>query len=200
MKPAVLLRDPVQVLISTLAGEVLTDIALMNVGMRKPLLSLIKPLSSNNPGASSAEIALEGVDEVPTLISPSLTSFSPINDNYCVGPTPIQVTQVQLDLQSVQNKVFFKTHSVNNLVSKTVSNPVISKTVNLVVAKTLKLDHVANHAHTVPLHRLPQKKGLSPGQSLNRIKHVKGVCCVNPCLSAPLVPNVPNAVIRQSPS
>ena len=39
-----------------------------------------------------------GVDEVPTLVSPSLTSISHINDNYWVGPTPIQVAQVQLDL------------------------------------------------------------------------------------------------------
>ena len=44
----------------------------------------------------------------------------------------------------------------------------------------------------------PQKKGLSPGHSVNKIKHVKGVCCVNPCLSVPSVPNVPNAVIEQS--
>ena len=66
---------------------------------------------------------------------------------------------------------------------------------------TLKSDvscHAVTHAHIVPLHRLPQKKGLSPGQSMNKIKHVKGVCCVNPCLSVPPVPNVPNAVIRQA--
>ena len=122
--------------------------------------------------------------EVPTLVSPSLTSISPINDNYCVGPTPIQVAQVQLDLQSIQKKVFSKTQSVNNS-----------------VLKTLKLGvscHAVNHALTVPLHGLPQRKGLSPDQSLNRRKHVKGVCCVSPCLSAPLVPNVPNAVIEQN--
>ena len=53
-------------------------------------------------------------------------------------------------------------------------------------------------AYIVPLHGLPQRKGVSPDQSLNRIKHVKGVCCVNPCLSVPPVPNVPNAVIEQS--
>ena len=97
--------------------------------------------------------------------------------------------------------MFSKTQSVNNSVSKTCSNPVVSKTVNPVVTKTLKLDvscHAVNHALTVPLHGLPQKKGLSPDQSLNRIKYVKGVCCVNPCLSARLVPNIPNAVIEQN--
>ena len=112
-----------------------------------------------------------------------------------VSPTPIQVTQ------SVQNRVFSRAQSVDNSVSKTASDQIVSKTVDTVVAKTLKLDvsyHAVTRAHTVPLHGLPQKKGLSPDQSLNRIKHVKGVCCVNSCLSNPLVPNVPNAVIEQS--
>ena len=203
MKPAVSLRDPDRVLLSTLAGEAPTGTALMSVGIRKPLPPLIKPLNSNSPEDSLAGIVLGGVgmDGVPTLVSPSLTSISPINDNYCVGPTPVQVTQIQLDLPSVQNRVFSRAHSVNNSISKTVSNPVVSKTINPVVAQTLKLDvscHAVFHAPIVPLHGLPQKKGLSPDQSLNRIKHVKGVCCVNPCLSAPLVPNVPNAVIEQS--
>ena len=137
LKPAVSLRDPDRVLLSALAGEALTDTALMNVGIGKPLPPLITPLNSNNPGDSSAGIALEGVDEVPTLVSPSLTSISPINDNYCVSPTPIQVDPVQLDLQSVQNMVFSKTQSVNN--SKSVSSPGFSKTVNPVVPKTFKV-------------------------------------------------------------
>ena len=140
-----------------------------------------------------------GADEVSTLVSPSLNNTSPINDNYCVSPTPVQVNQVQLDPQSAI--VFSRAQNVNKLVSKTVSNPVVSKTINPVVAQTLKLDvscYAVTHAHIVPLHRLPQKKGLSPDQSMNKIKHVKGVCCVNPCLSVPPVPNVPNAVIKQS--
>ena len=141
------------------------------------------------------------MDGVPTLVSPSLINISPINDNYCASPTSIQVPQVQLDQSVVQNKTLLKFQKLSSSLVQTVINPVGSQTVIPVVSETLKLDvsyHVAVHAHTVPLHGLPQKKGLSPDQSLNRIKHVKGVCCVNPCLSAPLVPNVPNAVTKQS--
>ena len=42
----------------------------------------------------------------------------------------------------------------------------------------------------VTFHGQPQRKGLSPGPGLNRIKFVKGVSCVSRCLSAPSVPNV----------
>ena len=131
-----------------------------------------------------------GTDEVSTLVSPSLNNISPINDNCCVGPTPIQENQVQLDPQSTIE--FSRAQNVNKLVSKTVSNPVVSKTINPVFAQTLKLDvscHAVTHAHIVPL---------SSHQSMNKIKHVKGVCCVHPCLSVPHVPNVPNAVIEQN--
>ena len=40
----------------------------------------------------------------------------------------------------------------------------------------------------------PQKKGLSPVQSLNKIKYVNNVSCVSPCLFAPNVQNVHNVV------
>ena len=179
MKLAVLLRDPDRVLLSTLAGEAPTGTDLMNIGIRKTLLPLLK-LNNNSLGDSSVGVVPGGVgaDEVSTLVSPSLNNTSPINDNYCVSPTPVQVNQVQLEPQSAI--VFSRAQNVN---------------------KTLKLDvscHAVTHAHIVPLHGLPQKKGLSPDQSMNKIKHVKGVCCVNPCLSVPPVPNVPNAVIKQS--
>ena len=58
--------------------------------------------------------------------------------------------------------------------------------------------HVVPHVPLVSLHGHPQKKGTCPDHTVNRIKHVKGVCCVNPCLSVPPVPNVPNAIIKQS--
>ena len=58
--------------------------------------------------------------------------------------------------------------------------------------------HVANHAHTVSFTGPPQKKGLSPDLLWNKIKYVKGVSCVSPCLFAPLVHNVPNVVKGQS--
>ena len=103
MKSAVSLRDPDRVLLGTLAGEVPTDINLMNVGIRKPLPLLIQPLNSNSLGGNSIGAVLQGVDGAPSLVSPSLPNTSPINDN-CTGPTSIQATQVQLDQRVVQDK------------------------------------------------------------------------------------------------
>ena len=57
---------------------------------------------------------------------------------------------------------------------------------------------VVNRVPSVHSHGPPQKKGVSPGQCLSKIKHVKGVFCVNPCLSVPFASNVPNEVIGQS--
>ena len=50
------------------------------------------------------------------------------------------------------------------------------------------------HAPSVHTIGHPQKKGLSPTQLLKRIKHVKSVSCVDPCLFAPNVQNVPSVV------
>ena len=93
------------------------------------------------------------MDGVPILVSPSLTRISNTNDNYCVGPTHIQVNQCRLDLPNIQ--------TVQNLVKlgpRTFSIQKLSK-------KTLKSDvscHAVSHAHIVLLYRLPQRKGLSP--------------------------------------
>ena len=174
---------------------------LMNVGIRKPLLPLITQTNNNNNlGDSLVGVVSEamGLVEVPILVSPSLTSTNHINDNYFVSPTSFQVNQLQLDLSKVQKEMCSGTQFTDKLVSRTVSQPVFSKTINSVVSQTLKLDvscHAVTRAHIVPLHGLPQRKGLSPDHSMNKIKHVKGVCCVNPCLFVPPVLNVPNAVI-----
>ena len=40
----------------------------------------------------------------------------------------------------------------------------------------------------------PQKKGIRPVPSVKEIKHVKGVSCVNPCLSAQVVESAPHVV------
>ena len=62
MKPAVLLRDLDRVLLSALAGEAPTDIALMSVGIKRPLpLPLIKHLSNSSRGDSSVGVGLEDV-------------------------------------------------------------------------------------------------------------------------------------------
>ena len=163
-KHEVSLRDLDRVFLSTLAGEVPTGIDLMNAGIRKPLPPLIKPLNNNSLGDNSAGTVLVGVDGVPTLVSLSLTNTSPINDNYCVGPTSIQFPQVQLDPKVVQNKVYSKVQGLNSSPIPIVKNPVVSKTLKLDVSY-----HVVDHAHTVPLRGPPQKKRLSPLQPLNRI-------------------------------
>ena len=104
---------------------------------------------------------------MPTLVSPSLNNISPINDNYCVGPTSIQVNQFQLDLPKVQKGMYPRAQITDKLV--------FPRTINPVVTHTLKLNvscHAVTHAHIVPLHGLPQRKGLSPDHSMNEIKHV----------------------------
>ena len=57
---------------------------------------------------------------------------------------------------------------------------------------------VVNPVCTVLSHGHLQKKGVGPGNCLNKIKHVKDVLCVNPCVFVPSVPNVPNAVTEQN--
>ena len=72
--------------------------------------------------------------------------------------------------------------TINNLVGSDILNP---------------LDvccHVVSHVPTVHSHGLPQRKGVSPGHCLSKIKVF---FCVNPCLFVPPVPNVPNAVAEQ---
>ena len=84
--------------------------------------------------------------------------------------------------------------SVSYRQSQTVTSSVVSKTLSL-------LDvcyPVVNHVPTAHSHGPPQKKGVSPGQCLIKIKHVKGVSCVSPCLSVPFAPNIPNAVAGQN--
>ena len=48
--------------------------------------------------------------------------------------------------------------------------------------------------HSVHTIGHPQKKGLSPAWWLKRIKDVKGVSCVDPCLFAPNVQSAPSVV------
>ena len=113
--------------------------------------------------------------EVPTLVFPRPSHTSTSNDNYCVVSKTLHVDLIRRD------PVCYKTQLSNR--------------------KTLKLDvsyPVVFHAPSVHSRGPPQKKGVRPAPCQNKIKHVKGVCCVNPCLSAPSVPNVPNAVSEQN--
>ena len=91
MKPAVLLRDHDRVPLSTLGRKAPTDTDLMTIRIEK-LLPLLNrpPNSSNSLGDSSVGVVpgeAEG-DGVPTLISPSHSHTSHINDSYWFGPTP----------------------------------------------------------------------------------------------------------------
>ena len=106
---------------------------------------------------------------------------------YLGGPTVKLVHQIQLDpqcqdksvssnisldkFQTVNKVPFFKHES-----RRTVYCPVVSP-----------VRSVLSHGH-------PQKKGVSPGNCLNKIKSVKSVFCVDPCVFAPIVPSVPSAV------
>ena len=182
-------------LLSILAGEVLTDTDLMNAESKNLQAPLTKLLNSSL-GDSSAGVDPEAVDgvEVPILVSLNHVHTSPTNDNYGSGPNTVQVSQAQLDPEISQKKDLVVSSQVpNKLATQTVVKPVVHKTVNLDVCY-----HVANHAHTVSFTGPPQKKGLSPDLLWNKIKHVKGVSCVSPCLFAPLVHNVPNVVKGQS--
>ena len=196
-------QGPDPVLLSTLAGEAPTNTNPTNAGIKRPLLPLNKLPNDN----SSLGVSLVGVvpgdtdvDGVPTLVFPSPSLTSTINDNYCVGPTSMHVNSVQL-VPNFQNKVFQKTQLLKGSLVQTVSSSVVSKTLNPVISGTVNLDvsyPVVNLAPTVLSHWPPQKKGVSPSQSQNKIKHVKGVCCVSSCLSAPHILTVPNAVSRQN--
>ena len=172
MKPVVLLRDP-DLHISTLAGEDHTGIDHTTVRIGNLLPHLNRRLNNSiSLEDSSVGVVLgdaEG-DRAPTLISPSRSHTSHINDNYCVSLTPSHVRTVQLD-PKFQIKVMAKTLNLDSLVTQTITSSVVSKTLN---SQDLFCPAVS-HIHIVHSHGPPQKKGVSPGQCLSKIKHVKGV-------------------------
>ena len=96
-----------------------------------------------------------------------------INNNYSGFPTKLNISSQRLALvvrETPQEQTFSFQSCKQNVSCIDVVNPV----------------------PTVIIQGQPQKKGLSPGHGLNRIKLVKGVSCVSQCLSAPSVPNVPH--------
>ena len=113
--------------------------------------------------------------EVQTLVFPRPSRTNSLNDNYCVGSKTLHVRSVRRDPKCYKTQLLSK--------------------------QTVKLDvsyPVVLHAPSVHLPGLPQKKGVRPISYQIKIKHVKGVCCVNPCLFVPSVPNVPSAVSEQN--
>ena len=113
--------------------------------------------------------------------------LSPINDNYLGGPTVKLVHQIQLDPQCQDKSVsanisLDKFQTVNKV---PLFKPESRRAVYCPVVSPVR--SVLSHGH-------PQKKGVSPGNCLNKIKSVKSVFCVDPCVFAPIVPSVPSAV------
>ena len=92
-------------LLSILAGEVLTDTDLINAESKNLQAPLTKLLNSSL-GDSSAGVDPEAVDrvEVPILVSLNHVHTSPTNDNYSSGPNTFQVSQAQLDPEISQKK------------------------------------------------------------------------------------------------
>ena len=144
-----LLRDPDRVLLSTLAEDH-TGIDLTTVRIGNLPLHLNRRLSSNiSLGDSSAGVVPEDGDGAPTLVFPSRSLTSHINDNYWVVPT------VQFDSEC-QSKVMAKT--LVSLGVQTINNLVVSKTL-----RPQDVCCVVSHVRTVHSHGLPQRKGVSPG-------------------------------------
>ena len=136
-----------------------------------------------NHGASSlgTETEVEVVAEGPTLVFLRPEETSLINDNYCPTPTQLKPPLVRLDkLNSVNQTV--NCSLVRQRPNQTLKDPMLKKAVFC--------HNVVDHVQCVTFHGQPQRKGLSPGPVLNRIKFVKGVSCVSQFLSAPSVPNV----------
>ena len=114
-----------------------------------------------------------------------------INDNYLSGPTVSLVHQFQLD-PPCQDKGVSVNPSLD--IFQTVDKVPLFKTKNLLDVCC----PVVSPVRSVLSHGHPQKKGVSPGNCLNKIKSVKSVSCVNPCVFAPVAHSVPSAVAGQN--
>ena len=160
------------------AGKVPTGTSPMTVGIESLLVPRIKPHRLNNSrGVSSADTAPEDGDMVegPTLVFPGPSHTNTQNDNYCLNPNPLYLSPVRGDLCCQQ--------------------------VQYVNRQKPDLDvscHVVFPAPSVHFPGPPQRKGVSPVPCQSKIKHVKDVCCVDHCLSAQSVPNVPSAAAEQN--
>ena len=131
---------------------------------------------NNNHGDSFPEIEVEAMHVVEqTLVFPRHVTSSLINDNYSGFPTKLNLSSQGLEL------VVGETHQEQTLRFQNCKQDV-------------SCINVVNPVPIVTIHGQPQRKGLGPGHGLNRIKLVKGVSCVNQCLSVPSVPNVPHVV------
>ena len=178
-KSSSVIGDPDRVLLSALLGEDHIGTNPMTVGTENGQLPhRNKPHRiHSNHGISLVDIIPEdvGVAEVPSLVFPRPSHTNSLNDNYCVSQNSLHVNSVK------REPVCYQTQSSNK--------------------QKVKLDAgypVVFHAPSVHFPGPPQKKGVRPVPCQSKIKHVKGVCCVNPCLFVPSVPNCPSAVSEQT--
>ena len=156
-------------LLSTLPGEDRTGTCPMTVGIENPQVLLSKLHKLNiNRGINSVDTVPEDVGSNPRF------SKAQSYKHFSVSPNSLQIFSVK------REAVCYQTQYSNKTVNLDVSYPVIF------------------HAPFVHFPGSPQKKGVRPVHCQNKIEHVKGVCCVNPCLFVPSVPNVPSVVSEQN--
>ena len=105
------------------------------------------------------------------------------NDSYCVVPTQFvrhfSRLDQRLDQTVVKDKVFLSSKDLHH-------------------QKVACCQDVVNHVPSAILHGQLQNKGVGPVLSVNKIKVVKGVLCVNLLSSVPSVQNVPHVVTEIS--
>ena len=99
---------------------------------------------------------------------------------------------IQMTITQFQNKTMSKFQTLGS--TQTLISSVVSKTLSPLNVCCPVVFHAASVHLLGPL----QKRGVSPAHCQSKIKHVKGVCCVNPCFSVLSVPNVPSAVSEQN--
>ena len=132
--------------------------------------------------------------EVQILVFQNQEALNHTNDNYSVVPTKLNLNMHRLD--PVVDQI---NQTVNSLVLDSFRVPQQEQTlITQDCNKAVSCLDVLTHVPTVILHGQPQKKGLSPGQYLNKIKLVTGVSCVSQYLSVPCVPNVPHVATEVS--
>ena len=155
-----------------------------------PTRILVNQIKSNNHGVNSLGIepGAGGVEEAQTLVFLSHEAVNPINDNYSVVPTQLHPNLSRLDPKLSQLNQTVKSLVLNSVKTQNPRQTLADPEYNMAASC---LD-VVSHVPIVTLCGLPQKKGLSPGQKVKRIKFVKGESCVDRCVSAQIVPNIPN--------
>ena len=144
-----------------------TNLTTVRIGNHHLLLTNLLN-SKVNHGDSLAEIVPEEGDVVGVL-TPVFQKGSPlnrINDNYLSGSTVSLVHQFQLD-PPCQDKSVSVNPSLD--IFQTVDKVPLFKTKNLLDVCC----PVVSPVHSVLSHGHPQKKGVSPGNCLNKIKSVK---------------------------